>query len=456
MSTSATSQSAAAGLKNTLRFQWTGNDSLMERFRFGKEVLFGPLRLTADDVHCLQQNTPEKFYDVSFYTITRLEEVRGLFRANATAPALSAFQVESLCRHNMRVLTVHMFNPWVTEETLVCYLSRYVTILPGVRDIKDALGIWTGKRQFRVLLKEDESGHDGYRHPPASFSIGADRGYLMYAGQPRFCRKCSTYGHLADACTQTRCRNCGTLGHIMRDCTVPKRCSLCNSEDHLFRHCPKAAPSYARAVSGKRAESDKRPESGKIPDEGEGMELRAIEEVVEELVMERELRGSEESGSETPSSSHEESGETDGSWNKQVEGEKGEPTAPSAQESWTTVRERRKCSVKRKQMSPVSPLISMEATEKSALGGNRFSVLESGRSEEKGEGNPGSAEETLLSPSGSSIDSSGLAPSGVPAPTQMEEERVFPTKILVDSPPAGDHRFPDRPPNEEMYLKFII
>ncbi|XP_055740291.1 zinc finger CCHC domain-containing protein 3-like [Salvelinus fontinalis] len=224
----------------------------------------------------------------------------------------------------MRVLTVHMFNPWVTEETLVCYLSRYVTILPGVRNIKDALGIWTGKRQFRVLLKEDESGHGGYRHPPASFSIGADRGYLMYAGQPHFCRKCSTYGHLADACTQTRCRNCGTLGHIMSDCTVPKRCSLCNSENHLFRHCPKAAPSYARAVSGKRA------------DEGESMELRAIEEVVDELVMERELRESEESGSETPSSSHEESGETDRSWNNQVEEEKGEPTAPSAPESWTT------------------------------------------------------------------------------------------------------------------------
>lgn len=109
-----------------------------------------------------------------------------------------------------------------------------LTILPGVRNIKDALGIWTGKRQFRVLLREDESGYDGYRHPPASFTIGADRGYLMYAGQPRFCKKCSTYGHLADA------RNCGTLGHVMRDCTVSKRCSLCNSEDHLFRHCPKA------------------------------------------------------------------------------------------------------------------------------------------------------------------------------------------------------------------------
>ena len=178
------------------------------------------------------------------------------------------------------------------------------------------------------------------------------------------------------------------------------------------------------------------------------MELRAIEEVVDELVMERELRESEESGSETPSSSHEERGEADSSWNKQVEEEKGEPTAPAATESWTTVRERRKCSVKRKQMSPVSPLIRMEATEKPALEGNRFSCFESGKSEEKSEGNLGSAEETLLSLSGvASIESSGLAPSGVPAPTQMEgeheeEDSVFPTPILVDSPLTGDHRFP--------------
>ncbi|KAK6325776.1 hypothetical protein J4Q44_G00051180 [Coregonus suidteri] len=132
----------------------------------------------------------------------------------------------------------------------------------------------------------------------------------------------------------------------------------------------------------------------------------------------------------------------------------GEPTAPSAPESWTTVGESRKCSIKRKQMSPVSPLIRMEATEESALGGNRFSCFASGESEEKSAGNPGSAEETLLSLSGgSSTDSSGLAPSGVPAPTLTEEERVFPTPIFVDSPPPGDHRFPDRPPNEELYLK---
>uniref|UniRef100_A0A3P9ALV9 CCHC-type domain-containing protein n=1 Tax=Esox lucius TaxID=8010 RepID=A0A3P9ALV9_ESOLU len=180
-----------------------------------------------------------------------VEILRGLCRTNASSPALKDFHVESMCRHNQRVLTVHMYNPWVSDETLVHYLSRYVTMLPGTRKIKDALGIWTGKRQFSVLLKEDKSSHDGYLHPPASFWFGPDRGYILYAGQPIYCRKCNTFGHLAEACTQTRCRNCSTLGHTMKDCNAPKRCNLCGSEEHLFRHCPKNIPSYANAVRGK-------------------------------------------------------------------------------------------------------------------------------------------------------------------------------------------------------------
>lgn len=117
-------QSAAAGLKNMLRFQGTGEENLMERVRFGKEVLFGPLSDSRRCALSATEHTREVLCVVLHHHPAGGGE-RGLFRANATAPALSAFQVESLCRHTMRVLTVHMFNPWVTEETLVCYLSRY-------------------------------------------------------------------------------------------------------------------------------------------------------------------------------------------------------------------------------------------------------------------------------------------------------------------------------------------
>ncbi|KAJ8342118.1 hypothetical protein SKAU_G00320460 [Synaphobranchus kaupii] len=148
--------------------------------------------------------------------------------------------------------------------------------------INDALDIWTGKRQFRVVLKEDLEGYDGYLHPPASFTIGADRGYLIYAGQPRFCRKCNRHGHTAETCTLQRCRNCEDLGHATKDCTEPKRCSICGSENHLYRRCPKTALSYASAVRRDKMAAGR---EAPLPP------LRDIELVVEELAQEMRACG---------------------------------------------------------------------------------------------------------------------------------------------------------------------
>ncbi|KAF3845656.1 hypothetical protein F7725_002734 [Dissostichus mawsoni] len=50
------------------------------------------------------------------------------------------------------------------------------------------MGFWTGRRQFQVLLKSEPEGVGGLKHPPASFSLGGDRGYLFYPRQPAFCR----------------------------------------------------------------------------------------------------------------------------------------------------------------------------------------------------------------------------------------------------------------------------
>lgn len=60
--------------------------------------------------------------------------------------------------------------------------------------IKNSLGIWTGKRQIRIKLEEDPTSEDGCRHQPPVFSIGVDRGYLVYAGQPLCCRKYGACG----------------------------------------------------------------------------------------------------------------------------------------------------------------------------------------------------------------------------------------------------------------------
>lgn len=69
-----------------------------------------------------------------------------------------------------------MDNPWVSEKTIQYFLGTFVTVLPRVKEIKVALGIWTGKRQFRIKLKEDPTGYERHCHPPACFTIRADWG----------------------------------------------------------------------------------------------------------------------------------------------------------------------------------------------------------------------------------------------------------------------------------------
>uniref|UniRef100_A0AAX7TMQ6 CCHC-type domain-containing protein n=1 Tax=Astatotilapia calliptera TaxID=8154 RepID=A0AAX7TMQ6_ASTCA len=91
----------------------------------------------------------------------------------------------------------------------------------------------------------DMTTEDGYCHPPAVFSIGADRGFLVYAGQPQACRKCGSTGHNADNCEQVRCRSCGKNGHITRDCKEPRRCHLCETIEHVLWGCKYANKVWA-------------------------------------------------------------------------------------------------------------------------------------------------------------------------------------------------------------------
>uniref|UniRef100_A0A3B3T6K2 CCHC-type domain-containing protein n=1 Tax=Paramormyrops kingsleyae TaxID=1676925 RepID=A0A3B3T6K2_9TELE len=88
----------------------------------------------------------------------------------------------------------------------------------------------------------------GYLHPPAYFSIGPNRGYLFYTGQPTFCRSCQGHGHKAEDCPDLKCRNCLEPGHMAKDCKGPQRCRHCSSEEHLARVCPQR--SYAGVLAG--------------------------------------------------------------------------------------------------------------------------------------------------------------------------------------------------------------
>ncbi|KAG2459812.1 ZCHC3 protein, partial [Polypterus senegalus] len=151
---------------------------------------------------------------------------------------LSLFKVQPLWKREWKVMTVHMFNPWVEDDAIMAFLRRYATAVFFLRRVTDDEGIWNGCRQFKVQLKKDSSSVDGLTHPPSSFSLGPNKGYLFYGGMPTRCGKCGKDGHVARYCSVMICRNCNKVGHKARDCPTPRCCHICGQTNHLYHACP--------------------------------------------------------------------------------------------------------------------------------------------------------------------------------------------------------------------------
>ncbi|MBN3318303.1 ZCHC3 protein, partial [Atractosteus spatula] len=135
---------------------------------------------------------------------------------------------------NQRNIMVHMYNPYVPAELVTAFLGRYVNVVVQPRDMRDEFSIWTGKRQYRVLLREDPDGVKEFQHPPARFTIGANRAYLYYQEK---CKKCRKSCHKEKSCDIVRCHNREKDGHTANDCKAAKRCDRCGAEGHQLRQC---------------------------------------------------------------------------------------------------------------------------------------------------------------------------------------------------------------------------
>ncbi|KAJ8335380.1 hypothetical protein SKAU_G00387220 [Synaphobranchus kaupii] len=145
-----------------------------------------------------------------------------------------------------------MFNPFGPDSAVLAFVKRHCKVIPE-RHALDDMGIWTGNRQYRVILEADEEGWEGLRHLPASFCIATDRGFLTYTGQPVYCHRCFGFGHETEGCRVLKCRNCGKEGHSKKSCPNPKRFDVCGLEGHLAGSCAegKDSPStYAQAAAG--------------------------------------------------------------------------------------------------------------------------------------------------------------------------------------------------------------
>lgn len=167
-----------------------------ERKVFIKTVIIDCLGVQPEMILCLQRNGTENYVDVTMVGETSFKEFLQQCKEKEDDAPLSNFKVKSLSRNNFRVVTVHMYNPHVTDSTVGLFLCRYVKVISGAKYLRDEFGIWTGKRQFQVLLNDDESGFGGFFHPPANFSIGADRGYLFLLWAAQFLQEVSEFWSL--------------------------------------------------------------------------------------------------------------------------------------------------------------------------------------------------------------------------------------------------------------------
>ncbi|KAJ3592633.1 hypothetical protein NHX12_007760 [Muraenolepis orangiensis] len=237
------------GLRCTIRFQGrTAEERLTARTGFCKGVILGQLGLTVENVRCIQWNQQEKAFDVTLMDINVFNRVAETCEKEAGVSPLSDYRILNLDRPNFRVVTVHMYNSFVTDQALGFFWGIYGEVVAAARRVNDTLVFWTGRRQFQVLLKADPEGAGGLKHPPAFFNIGGDRGFLLYAMQPPFFRRCRRVGHRESDCAGGRCRRCGEGGHEAKDCLIPKACNGCGELGHLYRSCPSRRRTFAEAA----------------------------------------------------------------------------------------------------------------------------------------------------------------------------------------------------------------
>ena len=106
----------------------------MLRDEFVGKVLFEFLQVKPEDLFCLQWNAAEQGFDVSLISSGVFERLKLECQGKADEEPLSAFKVFSLERKNLKIVTVHMFNPYVGDKTVIFFGE-----------------IWTGAVQRQIL-----------------------------------------------------------------------------------------------------------------------------------------------------------------------------------------------------------------------------------------------------------------------------------------------------------------
>lgn len=265
-------------LKNTVRLQVKADADVEVKKRFGREfvvteVLRDLFGVSASLIFCLQDFFSSGFMDLTFFQLSDCVAFHTAWEKKKEHQRLTGLKLFPAYVQDFLPLTIHLYNPFVEDGDVLTFLARYCETVKGGERMKDRFGIWTGKRRYLVKLRTDKTSPDGLVHPPGSFFIGSNRGFLHYPGQPVYCRRCGVQGHLKADCTGQRCRFCGSAEHLGSACPEPKACSLCGGKDHLFRACPNRKKTFASLFKeGQGQQADFEGLLMNVPDRGQSQE----------------------------------------------------------------------------------------------------------------------------------------------------------------------------------------
>lgn len=156
--------------------------------------------MARETVFCVQCFPSTGVYDVTFWSKADMQTCWLWQAEKMDDPLLEG--VTFYCTESKQRLpvVVHMYNPFVRDEEIRAFLSLYCDFVSAGSKQTNIFGTFNSRRKFWVQQKRDPEGIGGVRHPPQTFSIGSNHGYLWYPGQPTFCRHCYSFGHTKDEC----------------------------------------------------------------------------------------------------------------------------------------------------------------------------------------------------------------------------------------------------------------
>lgn len=245
----------------------------LNRLEFSRQILQKEFGFKPEELNCLISVGKGNEWDVSFCRRESMERCQGLFEQSFQSEVMKKFQLTVLTDTSKRVVIVRMGSEMVEGKDVCTWLARYCNSVEEAVKVTDSDNVWTGAWRVRVSLKRDRSGYEGYGIIPSEISLGNNRGYVHYFGQPKLCRKCGAMGHLAAGCTKIICNVCKKEGHVASECEMQRTCNLCGSGEHFFSNCPH---SFANRTRG-REESERAEREEREREDREGRRERGKE-----------------------------------------------------------------------------------------------------------------------------------------------------------------------------------